>query len=115
MNTQDQEQITEASAQDDVRVVTLDYPIKRGDGEIKEVTIRRPYGPALRGMSLSKLVNDADHDAFAALIPRITTPMISKLDIESGALTPSDLLQIISQVTDFFIPSWAREAKSPTA
>jgi hypothetical protein len=115
MNTQAQAEIAEASQLDEIRTVTLDYPIKRGEGVIAEVTIRRPYGSALKGLSLAKLVNEADHDAFAVLIPRITSPMIAKQDIDSGALAPSDLLQIIGQVTDFFIPKWARETNSPTA
>lgn len=122
MNTQDKDQIAAASGQiaanTDIRTVTLDHPLKRGESEIKTVTLRRPFGPALRGLSLAKLVNEADHDAFAVLIPRISEPMISKTEIESGALVASDLLQIIGEITDFFIPKWARteaqDGQSPT-
>lgn len=114
METKDKDQIEQASDTDTIRTVTLDHPIKRGDTLVTTVTIRKPFGPALKGLSLAKLVNEADHDAYFQLIPRITEPRISPQDINSGALDPSDLLQIIMQVTDFFIPSKVRSQMPET-
>ena len=114
MNTQDKAEIENASTQDDVRTVTLDYPIPRGETSITSVTIRRPYGSALQGLSISKLVNDADHDEFTKLIPRITQPMISKQDIAAGHLVISDFVQMIGEITSFFIPKWAQSTDAQT-
>jgi hypothetical protein len=108
MNSQDQEQIAQASQQQNSRTYILQTPIKRGDTEFKDVTINRPFGPALRGMSLAKLINEGDHDSFVALIPRITSPQISKIDIDSGALDSGDLIKIIGEITYFFIPKSER-------
>ena len=38
-----------------VEVVTLDYPIKRGDTEVKEITLRKPMAGQLRGVKLTEL------------------------------------------------------------
>lgn len=108
MNTQDQALIVEASQQQNTRNYTLQTPIKRGDTEFTNLTINRPFGPALRGMSLAKLINEGDHDSFVALIPRITSPQISKIDIDSGALDLGDLIKIIGEITYFFIPKSER-------
>lgn len=116
MDTKDQEAIASASApRNDIRIVTLDEPIQRGETMITEITLRRPYGPALRGISLSKLLNDAEYDVFEKLIPRISEPRIAPEDIASGNLCPSDLLQIIGEITNFFIPKEARDTISQTA
>lgn len=116
MDTQDQAQIADASAQDHIRIIMLDTPIKRGESAFSSVTIRRPYGPALRGLSLAKLVNDGDHDSYVTLIPRITEPMITKRDLESGAVDPSDLVRLIGEIGYFFLPKSIRQAidDSPT-
>lgn len=108
MNSQDQDQIAQASAKRDATTITLETPIKRGETEFNTVSIRKPFGPALRGMSISRLLNEADYDAYAALIPRITSPMITKQDIESGALDVADLVKMISEIGYFFMPKAER-------
>ncbi|MDN5535652.1 phage tail assembly protein, partial [Comamonas sp.] len=40
-----------------VEVVTLDYPIKRGDTEVKEITLRKPMAGQLRGVKLTELLS----------------------------------------------------------
>ena len=109
MNTQDQAEIVQASSQEETRTVTLETPIKRGESAFSSVTIRRPYGPALRGVSLAKILTLGDHDAFATLIPRITHPTIFKSDIESGALDLGDMINIVEEIGIFFLPKSARE------
>jgi hypothetical protein len=109
MDSQTQAQIAEASAPRESTVVTLETPIKRGETAFSEVTIRKPFGPALRGLSIMRLLNEADHDAFATLIPRITSPQIANADIDSGALQLPDLIKIISEITYFFLPKGERE------
>jgi hypothetical protein len=109
MNTQEQAEIAQASVPSESKLLTLDTPIKRGDTAFSQVTIRKPFGPALRGLSIMRLLNEADHDAFAVLIPRITSPQISKADIESGALELPDLIRMIAEITYFFLPKAERE------
>lgn len=81
--------------------VTLDSPIKRGDQEIKEITLRKPLSGELRGTSLSALVN-LDVDALQRVLPRITTPMLTEQDV--AKLDPADLVQIGGKFAGFLLP-----------
>lgn len=109
MSKSDKETIEAASDNDVNHIVTLDHPIKRGQEEIKTITVSKPFGAHLRGLSLAKLVNEADYDQFSALIPRVTMPNITKADIDNGDLHPSDFLQLSQEITGFFIPSRMRD------
>lgn len=82
--------------------VTLEYPFKRGETEVSTVDIRRPASGELRGLNLSDVLN-LNVDAMTKLIPRITPLM----DEEVKQLDPVDLVQICSEIGDFFVPKSA--------
>ena len=92
--------------------VTLDTPIVRGEATITEVKVRKPKSGELRGLSLSALLN-LDYAALETLLPRITSPMLSKADVAD--LECSDLTQLGSEVMDFLLPKDAKAALSPNA
>lgn len=94
-----------------IRTVTLDTPFQRGDVTLEKVSVRKPKSGALRGISLSALLN-LDYGALETLLPRITDPLLSKQDV--AALDPSDLIQLGSEVMDFLLPRDAKAALSPT-
>lgn len=94
-----------------IRTVTLDTPFQRGDVTLEKVSVRKPKSGALRGISLSALLN-LDYGALETLLPRITDPLLSKQDV--AALDPSDLIQLGSEVMDFLLPKDAKAALSPT-
>lgn len=111
MNTDEQVAIA-ADAGRNIRTITLDKPISRGGTAIETVTIRKPEGGALRGLSLA-LLGQADYDTLEKLIPRITSPVIHKEDISSGALDSADLMQISIEIMDFLCPAAARRESPP--
>tara|TARA_B100000678_G_scaffold87599_1_gene72832 strand:- start:3058 stop:3402 length:345 start_codon:yes stop_codon:yes gene_type:complete len=106
---EEQAAIEETSQRRLTATVTLDEPIKRGETIITEVTLKRPMGGALRGLSLAKLMNEAEFDEHIKLLPRISTPQITKADWDSGNLSPADLMQIVGEVSLFFVPRKHRQ------
>ena len=92
---------TAAPAKADTRTVTLDQPLKRGETEFATLEIRRPKAGELRGLNLRTL-SELDYTALESLLPRITTPMLSKQEVAD--LDPSDLMQLGAEVVDFLLP-----------
>ncbi|MDG2513211.1 phage tail assembly protein [Sphingobium yanoikuyae] len=93
----------------EMRPVTLDAPVIRGEQKIDTVQVRMPHGGELRGLSLSALLN-LDYGALETLLPRITIPPLTKPEV--AALDPSDLIQLGSEVMDFLLPKAAKAALS---
>ena len=91
------------------RSVTLDTPLPRGDTQITEVQVRKPSSGEFRGLNLMAL-SQLDFVALEKLLPRITTPPLSKTDI--AALDPADLMQLGSEVMDFLLPKAAKAEAS---
>lgn len=83
-----------------VEVVTLDYPIKRGDTEVKEITLRKPMAGQLRGVKLTELLS-LDVGAVQMILPRITTPAL--LPHEIAQLDPADITELGTKVAGFFV------------
>lgn len=71
--------------------VILDTPLQRGNQIIDTITLRKPSSGALRGTSLSALVN-LDVDALTKVLPRISEPMLTEADV--ARLDPCDLVQL---------------------
>ena len=94
--------------------VKLDEPFKRGQMVINQVVLTRPKGGALRGLSLSRLMNEADVDEQMKLIERISEPKIFVADLDNGDLAPSDLMQLVSESSLFFVPKSKRQAIEQT-
>lgn len=100
MTTAEQIQNAEAITDPDVKTVQFDYGFKRGETTIKEVMIRKPKTRALRGLTLSDLLQ-LDVDAIAKLTPRITQPSMSSNDVYE--LEPVDLTKIGKEIISFFV------------
>lgn len=96
-----------AHAAEGVVVVTLDYPIKRGDTDIKEITLRKPLAGHLRGIKLGELLN-LDVSSVQVLLPRISTPTLLPHEVER--LDPADLAELSIKVATFFARKSTREA-----
>lgn len=96
-----------APAPEGVEVVTLDCPIKRGETEIKEVTLRKPLAGQLRGIKLTELLN-LDVGSVQQVLPRISTPSLQPHEI--AQLDPADLTELGVKVAAFFVRKSSREA-----
>lgn len=97
----------EAVPPTDTREVVLDVPIKRPNGELAKVLVRKPNAGALRGLSLVELLQ-MNTTALQTLIPRITEPMVHKQEV--AQLDPADLVAIGTEVASFLVPKAQREA-----
>ena len=92
--------VAEAVSQRDPNTVTLDTPIKRGNGFITEVTLRKPSAGELRGVSLAELLQ-MKVDALQTVLPRITNPILHKQDM--ATLDPADLVNMGTVVVGFLL------------
>lgn len=91
---------TDVADKNDPNTVQLETPIKRGDGHITSVTLRKPTSGELRGVSLAELLQ-MKVDALQAVLPRITSPMLHKQDMAS--LDPADLVNLGTVVVGFLL------------
>lgn len=92
--------------------VILDTPIHRGTQTVTEVSVRRPKAGELRGLALAALLQ-LDVAQLQMLLPRITTPMLTRAEIDQ--LDPSDLMQLGAEVTGFLLTKADRLPESPSA
>lgn len=79
---------------------TLDKPLKRGEQTITAVTLRKPDSGELRGVALADLLR-MDVDALATVLPRITTPTLTKHEVH--VLDPADLTDLGGKVAAFLL------------
>ena len=104
MKTQDSQNLngeaTDVADKKDPNTAQLETPIKRGDGHITSVTLRKPNSGELRGVSLAELLQ-MKVDALQTVLPRITTPMLHKQDMAN--LDPADLVNLGSKVVGFLL------------
>jgi hypothetical protein len=91
--------------------IELDQPIKRGDSEIKTLTIRKPMSGALRGVSLIELAQ-LNVNALQIVLPRITEPTLTAQDV--AQMDPADLLAVGSEVAYFLASKAERQAAFPS-
>ncbi|UNY41801.1 tape measure chaperone protein [Burkholderia phage Menos] len=78
---------------------TFDTPIVRGEQTITHVTLAKPSAGALRGTSLAALVN-LDVDALRKVLPRISTPTLTEMDVT--LMDPADLVALGGIFAGFF-------------
>ena len=83
------------------QTLTLDTPIKRGESEIKEITLNKPNAGALRGASLRGLL-DFQTDDLIKVLPRVTEPALT--EFEANRLDPADLVQMGGVIASFLLP-----------
>lgn len=100
-----------SKSNDNTTTVTLDYPIKRGDTEITEITLIRPNSGSLRGTTLTALM-EMDVIALSKILPRISSPALVTEDVQK--MPPSDLVQLGMGVLGFLLPNSAKD-DLPTA
>ncbi|WP_035825611.1 phage tail assembly protein [Janthinobacterium sp. RA13] len=91
-------------------VIELDEPIKRGDGFITSLTVRKPKAGALRGISLIELGN-LNVSALQIVLPRITEPTLTAHDVAN--MDPADLLAVGVEVAVFLASKADRLSVSP--
>ena len=89
------------------KIVVLETPIKRGEQEITSITVRKPQGGELRGVSLVNLLN-MDYGALEIVLPRITSPALTKQDVVT--IDPADLVQLATEVSGFLLTKQAKES-----
>lgn len=86
-------------------VVTLNVPVKRGDTEIKSVTLIKPNTGTLRGVSLAAVAG-AEVDALIKVLPRMTYPSLTESEVT--ALELPDIVALAGEVVGFFSQSSER-------
>ncbi|WP_313800977.1 phage tail assembly protein [Sphingobium sp.] len=80
--------------------ITLSQPIKRGETEIVELTLRKPKASELRGLTLQDILT-TDIGAIITIIPRISDPILLKDEAED--LEADDLAEIGGAIRSFFM------------
>ncbi|GJA17788.1 phage tail assembly protein [Aeromonas caviae] len=83
------------------KTVTLDSPIQRGEQTISEIVVRKPVAGQLRGLNMTDILQ-MDVNALSKLLPRITSPALTEVDI--SAMDPADLMQLGQEVGAFLLP-----------
>lgn len=92
------------------KTIKLDQPIKRGEQEITEITLRKPTAGELRGVPLLQLMQ-IDVAALATVLPRITNPTLTVQDV--NAMDSADLMQAGLEVCSFLVPKAQMESFQP--
>ncbi|HHQ4468326.1 phage tail assembly protein [Aeromonas sobria] len=82
------------------KTVTLDQAIQRGETTITEIQLRKPKAGEMRGLNMADVLQ-MDVNALTKLLPRITTPILTEVEI--GNMDPADLLQLGSEVAGFLM------------
>ena len=78
--------------------IELAQPVKRGQTEVKEITLRRPGSGELRGLKLADLVQ-GDVNAVIRLVPRISQPTL--IEQQVAALDAYDLTRCADEIAVF--------------
>lgn len=106
------EEQTKDTQQDAVKLPTtpaetvdLDTPIQRGKQTVTRVTVRKPLSGALRGVTLTDVLQ-MDVTALSKVLPRITDPALT--DHELRNMDPADLVQLGGAVAGFLLPKRAK-------
>jgi hypothetical protein len=82
--------------------IQLDSPIKRGEQEVAAITLIKPLAGALRGITLTDLLQ-LDVIALSKVLPRISDPALTEADVLR--LDPADLVQLGTEVAGFLVPN----------
>jgi hypothetical protein len=85
--------------------VILLNPIKRGDTEISQLTLREPKAGELRGLQIAPL-QMGDTNALIKLVPRISQPRIEESEVAD--LSGPDIAEVADAVSGFFTTSALR-------
>ena len=83
------------------RKVTLTTPIMRGEQVIAELTVRKPMGGDLRGVTAPNILM-MDMDTMLTILPRVTMPPLLPFELDT-AVDPLDLMELVGAVKGFFM------------
>lgn len=86
--------------------VQLSQPIKRGEDEIVEITLREPCTGDIRGTKSTDLLQ-MDVAAITVVLTRISSPVLTPAEID--ALPASDFVQLAGRVVGFLAPPEVRK------
>lgn len=89
------------AVKDDPNTHVLDTPLENGDNVITRVTLHKPNSGALRGTSLSALVN-LDVDSLRKVLPRVSTPTLTEWQVTM--MDPADLVALGGIFIGFLMP-----------
>lgn len=98
--TEDQQINAEVIKNPNQKVIDLETPIKRGETEIKTITLSRPKAGTLRGLSLQSVLQ-WDMDTMLTLLPRITQPPVTEHELAS--MEVADMTSICKELTGFLL------------
>lgn len=87
--------------------IFLEEPIRRGEQEIKSVTLRKPKAGELRGISLTSL-GELDVSALQKVLPRITQPSLTEAEV--AGLELADITAMGMAVASFLLKKATRES-----
>ncbi|WP_333882856.1 phage tail assembly protein [Sphingobium yanoikuyae] len=87
--------------------VTLNTPIVRGETTIEKLTLRKPKGGELRGLTLQEILQ-TDIGTIITLVQRISDPILIK--DEADNLEADDLAEIGGVIRGFFMTTAERKA-----
>lgn len=87
--------------------VKLETPISRGETTIPEITLRKPMGGDLRGLSIQSLTQ-SDYNAIRTLVPRIATPQVLEADFDT--MDAADVASFAGEILGFFMSREQQEA-----
>ncbi|MFU2076734.1 phage tail assembly protein [Gallibacterium anatis] len=82
-----------------MKKVALTQGLRRGDTTIDEIEVFRPNVMSLKGLKLIEVLS-ADVNAIGVLLPRITSPSLSKAEVQ--ALDVTDFVELTTAVLSFF-------------
>ncbi|MGR6981223.1 phage tail assembly protein [Testudinibacter sp. P27/CKL/0425] len=86
------------------KFVTLTQPLRRGENELTEITLLKPSVLSLKGLKMFDVLQ-VDVDAYIQLLPRITTPALTKTELQN--MDPVDFTVLCTETIGFFVPSEA--------
>jgi hypothetical protein len=87
--------------------VTLSTPIVRGETRIEKLTLRKPRGGELRGLTLQDILQ-TDIGTIITLVQRISDPILIQDEAEN--LEADDLAEIGGTIRGFFMTATERKA-----
>ncbi|MFZ7109587.1 phage tail assembly protein [Avibacterium avium] len=94
-------------ANQNTKQVTLIQALVRGEKEITEISVLKPNIAALKGLKMFDVMQ-MDVDAYCQLLPRVTSPALTKADVLN--LDPIDFTALCSEIVGFFVKTEPAEA-----
>lgn len=99
------EQNIETITDPNVRLVTLENPIKRGDQFISIIEIRKPNVGTLRNLSLQDVLK-WEINATNTVLSRVTSPTLNPAELNS--MDVSDYTSLAVELTNFLVSAKAK-------